>query len=231
MTPRTPKRRSDSAYEALKQRIIQLELSPGSPIEETQLMESLGVGRTPLREALQRLSQEDLIKSIPRRGYFVANVNVTDPLHVFEVRKQLEGFSARLAAERATAAHMAEFDSFLEEIAQNADTGDFAWNIESDHNFHQLVAKASGNPFLQQTLDRLFNLTIRLLYTYNLRVTVVNEELAVYRSIVDAIHDRNPETAESAMRNHLGFPPLELKWTEETARETALSNGYRVHSP
>jgi DNA-binding GntR family transcriptional regulator len=225
MSSQKPQRRSDSAYEALKQRIIQLELSPGAPIEETQLMESLGVGRTPLREALQRLSQEDLIKNIPRRGYFVANIAVTDPLHVFEVRRQLEAFSARLAAERATAAHLAEFDAFLEETAQNADTGNFDWNLEADHNFHQLVAKASGNPFLQQTLDRLFNLTIRLLYTYKLHVTVVNEELAAYQAIVDAIRNREPEAAESAMLNHLGFPPLELPWSEGTSREAVSLDG------
>jgi len=229
MVYRTPKRRSDSAYEALKQRIIQLELSPGSPIEETQLMESLGVGRTPLREALQRLSQEDLIKSIPRRGYFVANVAVTDPLHVFEVRRQLEGFSARLAAERATAAHLAEFVTFLEETARNADTADFDWNIEADHNFHQLVAKASGNPFLQQTLDRLFNLTIRLLYTYNLRVSVIKEELAVYQEIVTAIRNRDPEAAQTAMLSHLGFPILRLPGVEESRRDPISSNETHVH--
>jgi DNA-binding GntR family transcriptional regulator len=213
MTSKNNARHSDRAYEALKQNIIQLKLEPGMPIEENALMASLGIGRTPLREALQRLSQEDLIKSIPRKGYFVANVNHGDPLHVFEVRKQLEAFSARLAAERANEADIAEMDAYLEELAQGADTGDFSWNLDADLKVHQLIAHASRNPFLQQTLERLFSLTIRLLYLNKLPVTFVKDELEIYRAIFDAIRAHNPEAAAEAMLKHLGFPLLGAPWS------------------
>ncbi len=212
MTKATKLRDSDKAYEALKQAIIRLELEPNSPIVENELMVKLDVGRTPLREALQRLSQEDLVYNVPRRGYFVANIAITDPLHVFEIRQQLEAFSARLAAERARPNHIDELHNFLDYAAAGAESGDFQWNLGTDHKLHQLVAKASGNPFLQEYLDRLFTLTIRVLYMYRLRISIVKEELVVYQSIVDAIEKHDPEAAENAMRNHLGFPSMELKW-------------------
>lgn len=205
-------RDSDRAYEAIKQAIIQLDLVPNSPIIENELMEMLDVGRTPLREALQRLSQEELVFDVPRRGYFVANIAITDPMHVFEVRQQLEALSARLAAERATPNHIAELHSFLDYASAGAENDDFKWNLETDHKLHQLVAKASGNPFLQQYLDRLFTLTIRVLNMYRLRISIVKEELKAYKTIVDAVENHDPEAAEQAMRNHLGFPSIELKW-------------------
>ncbi len=206
MTPQNSVRHSDQAYEALKQSIIQLKLAPGSAIEENSLMETLGIGRTPLREALQRLSQEDLIKSIPRRGYFVSNINHGDALHVFEVRQQLESFSAFLAAKRANETDIAEMASYLDELEAGTDNSDFNWNLEADLKFHQLISRASGNPFLQQTLDRLFSLTIRLLYLNRLPVTIVKEELDSYRTIFTAIRAHDPAAASEAMIKHLGFP-------------------------
>jgi DNA-binding GntR family transcriptional regulator len=206
-------RHSDRAYEALKQSIIQLKLQPGAPIEENQLIESLGVGRTPLREALQRLSQEDLIKSIPRKGYFVTNINYSDPLHVFEVRRELEAFSARLAAERASEADITEMDAYLTELVLGAEVADFNWNLDADLTFHQMIARASGNPFLQQTLNRLFSLTIRLLYLNRLPVTIIKDEMDVYRTIFDAIRVHDSKAAAGAMLTHLGFPLVGVPWS------------------
>lgn len=213
-------RRSDHAYEALKQLIIQLRIPPGSPIDENEMMTSLGVGRTPLREAFQRLVQEDLIKSIPKRGYFVANVTVTDPLHVFEVRQQLEAFSARLAAERITPEMLEKFRVFLEEAAQGINSADFTWNLETDRRFHQLVAEASGNPFLQNILDRLFDSTIRVLYMFHIRITIVKEELPSYQKLVQALKDRDSNAADAAMRQHLGFNIFDVEHLDSTVRNT-----------
>ena len=209
-------RHSDRAYEELKQSIIQLKLDPGTLLEESVLMASLNIGRTPLREAFQRLSQEDLVKSIPRKGYFVANINIGDPLHVFEVRKQLEVFSARLAAERASAADIAKMDAHLGELALKADTTDFSWNLNADLKVHQLIAHATGNPYLQQTLERLFNLTIRLLYLNKLTVSIVKDELNVYREIFEAVRLHNPEAAADAMFRHLGFPLPNVNWSNNS---------------
>jgi DNA-binding GntR family transcriptional regulator len=139
MTP-SKIRRSDHAYEALKELIIQLKLSPGSPINEDEMMERLNVGRTPFREACQRLSQEDLVRSIPRRGYFVSNIAVNDPLHVFEVRQQLEAFSARLAAERITPEQLANLEHFVDSLP--GDRQRTSAGTSADRTIHRLVAEA-----------------------------------------------------------------------------------------
>jgi GntR family transcriptional regulator, rspAB operon transcriptional repressor len=224
MTPKNNVRHSDQAYEALKQSIIQLKLAPGSAIEENSLMVSLGIGRTPLREALQRLSQEDLIKSIPRRGYFVSNINHGDALHVFEVRKHLESFSAILAAKRANETDITKIAAYLDELESESENSDFNWNLEADLKFHQLISGASGNPFLQQTLDRLFSLTIRLLYLNRLPVTIIKEELDSYKAIFAAIQAHDPEAASEAMIKHLGFPLMRTTLSNDAAGWPPTSN-------
>jgi DNA-binding GntR family transcriptional regulator len=95
-------RLSDKAYHLIRLKIITLELAPLSAIDEQALMEDLQLGRTPIREALQRLAAEGLVNSAPRRGMFVADISLTDLQKIFELRVILEGFCARLAAQRVT---------------------------------------------------------------------------------------------------------------------------------
>ncbi len=93
---------ADQAYIALRGLIVSLELAPGAVIDERALIERLGIGRTPIREALRRLAHEQLVEVFPRRGMFVTNVDVRDLARISEVREALEPEAARLAAERAT---------------------------------------------------------------------------------------------------------------------------------
>ena len=140
------RRQSDTVYHELRRKLVRAELKPGSLVEEAEMMRTLGVGRTPLREALQRLVQDDLIRNVPRRGYFVTDTSASDLFHVFEVRLRLEGLSARLAAERGTEAHVEALAHLIEEGQAGIDAGneDLIWNIEIDERFHMLVAQASG---------------------------------------------------------------------------------------
>src|ERR1700686_5367484 len=91
---------SEEAYLRIRERIVCLDMAPGSVVNEARLREELEIGRTPIREALQRLALENLVKSIPHRGTFVTDVNITDLARITEVRVVLEGHAARLAAER-----------------------------------------------------------------------------------------------------------------------------------
>jgi DNA-binding GntR family transcriptional regulator len=196
-------RMSERAYAQLKDMIIRLEYPPGAHLEESELMARLRVGRTPLREAMQLQSKENLVTNIHRKGYFASNISINDPHHIFEVRRQLESFSARLAAERATAKHIAEFYTFLADVTQNLENADFNWNVETDRRFHQLIAKATDNPFLQEMLDHLFNQSIRVLNLFNIGITEVRAELPIYREILNAIENHRPDEAVRAMKKHL----------------------------
>jgi DNA-binding GntR family transcriptional regulator len=93
---------ADQAYFAIRSLIVSLELAPGDPIREPELTAKLGIGRTPVREALRRLALERLVEVYPRRGMFVTTVDVRDLARLCEVRAVLEPEAARLAAERAT---------------------------------------------------------------------------------------------------------------------------------
>ena len=105
---------SQKAYELIRRRIVDLELLPGAILDEGRLQSELGVGRTPIREALLRLSMERLVTIVPRRGIFVAEIGITDLQQIFEVRILLEAQAARLAARRGSKAHWERMQQLLD---------------------------------------------------------------------------------------------------------------------
>ncbi len=117
---------ADQAYYAIREWIVTLDLAPGSVVNERELMGRLGLGRTPVREALRDLAREQLVDVFPRRGMFVSGVDVGDIAGLSEVRLVLETEAARLAAERSNDADLEETTALLEELAQSArtDVGD-----------------------------------------------------------------------------------------------------------
>src|SRR2546422_11463036 len=109
---------SEVAYVRIRERIVSLEMPPGSVVNEARLRQELEIGRTPIREALQRLAHENLVRSVPHRGTFVTNVNITDLARITEVRVVLEGCAAHLAAERGTAADREVIGDLIERLDQ-----------------------------------------------------------------------------------------------------------------
>jgi DNA-binding GntR family transcriptional regulator len=114
-------RLSDKAYEQIMRKIVTLELPPLSPIDEQALMAELQLGRTPIREALQRLIADSLVFFAPHRGMFVADISIMDLQKIFELRLVLEGFCARLVAERASDGQLAQMETAVAGLAQVAD--------------------------------------------------------------------------------------------------------------
>ncbi len=196
-------RQSDSAYAELKELIVTVRLAPDSLISEREMMERLGVGRTPLREALQRLASDHLVRSVPRRGYFVAGVTYRGVLHSYELRRCVEGLGARLAAERAGAEDRGRLQDLLREAEEGMAIETGRWHLSIDARLHELVAEASGNPFIKQMLDELYNVSVRELYLSQRPVTLVLDEIETYRSLVDAICRGDGDAAERSMRQHL----------------------------
>src|SRR5262249_17359476 len=141
----TGTRQSDTAYERLREMVIRGALKPGALIEEAAEMARLGVGRTPLREALQRLAHEDLIEVGPRRGSFVTTTSAAEMFQIFEARLSMDLQAVRLAAERVTPEAVAAQQALLDEARAGmaADNRDPAWNLEIDERFHGRIAAAS----------------------------------------------------------------------------------------
>src|ERR1700730_9993320 len=106
----------ERAYLLIRDQIVTLKLAPGSVIEEAKLREELGLGRTPIREALQRLAHENLVSFVPHRGTFVSDINLTDLHRLTEVRTEMEGYAARLAADRATTSDRGQMQGLMAEL-------------------------------------------------------------------------------------------------------------------
>jgi DNA-binding GntR family transcriptional regulator len=198
-------RLSDKAYHLIRQRIITLELAPLSAIDEQALMEDLQLGRTPIREALQRLSSEGLVFFAPRRGIFVADISITDLQKIFELRLILEGFCARLAAQRATPEQLASMVTMISEL-ENVPNGDNKALMVIDERYHELLYEAGDNEFLADILKRLHALSFRLWYLVLDRVGDVRQAMEQHIAITHALQERDGVRAEELLQQHIyGF--------------------------
>ncbi|HEY7730049.1 MAG TPA: GntR family transcriptional regulator [Gaiellaceae bacterium] len=194
---------ADQAYYRLRELIVTLELPPGSMMNERELMGRLGLGRTPVREALRALARERLVDVYPRRGIFVSGVDVRDLAGLSEARAVLESVAARLAAERSTAADLAETEALLQELATAAGDPDERRLIELDQRIHRHVYASAHNPFLEATLNEYYVLTLRIWFLALDRVARLDDAIREHRTLLEAIRDRDPARAEAAMSDHV----------------------------
>jgi DNA-binding GntR family transcriptional regulator len=195
-------RLSEKAYHLIKEKIITLELPPSSLINEQSLMDELGLGRTPIREALQRLEMEGLITIVPRRGAFVADISITDLYKIFETRIFLEGFCARLAAQRATAEQLSQMQETITRLEQASDNG-VKTLMDIDARFHQLLYQAADNEFLAGVLKRFYDLSLRIWYLVLERIGDVHDSIAQHKGLVNALKAHDEDLAEALIQEHV----------------------------
>jgi DNA-binding GntR family transcriptional regulator len=197
---------SDEAYYRIRDLIVSLELKPGSIVNERDLMERLGLGRTPIREALRTLAQERLVDVYPRRGIFVSSVNARDLASLSEVRAELESHAAARAAERATTDERAGADELIADLERTAGERDERKLIDLDQRIHRHVYRCAHNPYLEATLNEYYVLTLRIWFLALDRVARLDDAVLEHRELLEAIRDGDGGRAEDAMRRHvLGF--------------------------
>jgi DNA-binding GntR family transcriptional regulator len=196
---------SEEAYLRILDKIVSLDLAPGSVVHEGRLREELAIGRTPIREALQRLAQENFVRSIPHRGTFVTEVNITDLARITEVRVVLEAHAARLAAERATTADREAIGELLA-VLESGGATDQRGLMRLDQQIHRRVYRAARNSFLESTLERYLNLSLRLWYLVLDREVRLREAVDEHIDLLRAILGGDGAGAEAIMRRHVsGF--------------------------
>jgi DNA-binding GntR family transcriptional regulator len=194
---------SGEAYRLIKERIVTLALPPATPIDEAALMADLGLGRTPIREAIQRLALENLVVILPRRGTIVADLNMSDLQKIFEIRVDLELLAVRLATQRATPAQIAAMEALFVVADALLQSDDNYQLIQLDHTAHQMLAQAAHNEFLEETLERLYNHVLRLWYVSLHRVQRLREAIEEHREIITLIKAGDGEGAARIMRAHI----------------------------
>ena len=201
--PRTiqPVSLADKAYQAIRELIVSLELAPGAVIDEPELMERLGIGRTPVREGLRRLAHERLVEVYPRRGMFVTGVDVRELARLSEVRAVLEPEAARLAAERATDLDRAAIAELLDELG--AGGRDDRELMELDERIHGAVYRAAHNDLLEATLGQYYVLALRIWSMALDRQEELEEAVDAHRTLLEAIRDGDGERAAETMRAHV----------------------------
>jgi DNA-binding GntR family transcriptional regulator len=188
---------ADRAYLAIRGLIVSLELPPGAVIDERQLMQRLGLGRTPVREALRQLAQEQLVEVFPRRGMFVTGVDVRDLARISEVRGALEPEAARLAAERATDEERDELADLSGQIKRGADL------MGLDERIHRAIYAAAHNHLLEKTLGEYYVLALRIWMIALDRAEALEDAVEAHRDLIQAIMVGNGDRAASLMQDHV----------------------------
>ncbi len=200
--------KSAEAYRAIKDMIVSLELPPAALLDERGLAERLGVGLTPVRQALRRLEWESLVVILPRRGTLVADLNDSDLGRIYELRSVLEPQAAELAAERGTAEQRAALAAVI--AAMHAElarpTPDRRVLIALDRDLHRQIWAMAGNEMLEQTLEWLFSHVLRRWNVSIDRNESLGSVMQMHDEIADAIVAGDAQQARAAMTRHVaGF--------------------------
>jgi DNA-binding GntR family transcriptional regulator len=202
---------ADKAYAELRDRIISLRIPPGAPINEDALGSELEMGRTPVREGIKRLALENLVTVYPRRGTFASEINITDLAHIADVRVPLEGHAAYRAAQRITARRREQLAELRDELEQHDDGDDPATLIALDAQIHRFVYSCADNPYLEQSLARYFNLSLRIWYLALDRLPHLGARVLEHRRLLDAIDAGDAENARDIAEEHVTVFEREIR--------------------
>lgn len=202
-----PRSLAEKAYQMLADRIIRLELVPGAVLAEKNLVEQLGIGRTPVREALQRLAMEGLVYHLPNRGMFVSEISATNVQHIYEFRAIIDGSTARLAATRASEAQVSELHALYEGLVQATADDDIDRYVALDRRYYEVLADAAQNIFFAEVIPRIFNLHLRLWFFISKQTgswhPIAEAHEVMTKEVVDALERRDPDGAELAMKVYI----------------------------
>lgn len=196
---------ADKAYAILEERIVGRDLPPGSMISENRLSEELGMGRTPIREALQRLKHIGFVEVHPRRGALVSGVDVVRQLDLLEVRWPLEELVVRCAAERATPTERAELDALARDIEAAARTADSLRYFRSNKLIHEATVRAAHNEVLSTTMHGIHAQSRRFWYAYVERTNGFAEGARLHGATIAAIVRGDGEGAAQGAKDLIGF--------------------------
>ena len=190
------------ARDTIRERIISLRLPPGSVINEALLMSELGLGRTPIREALKLLEAEHLVVIVPRRGIFVSEIGLNQLHQIHEMRITLEPMAARLAAIRITPSRLSQLQLCAPDMSQ-VDELDVPTVYRLDSAFHRVLALATGNDLLVRDITQHYNLALRLWNLVQDRLVPADLALDTHVPLIEAVGDHDPARAEMVMAEHI----------------------------
>lgn len=191
--------RTDRAYSMLEEMIVTLKLPPGAAVSEAWLGQVLGIGRTPIREALQRLARERLVTILPRRGIIVSQINVKSQLRLLEVRREVERLIARSAARRALPSERARFIEIARIFEQSAKTNDETTFMRVDREFNELCSTAARNEFGTGAMALMHSLSRRFWFIHYQEAADMPATAKLHANIARAIARSDADAAARAL--------------------------------
>lgn len=189
---------TDKAYAQIEELIVTLQLPPGTVLSELVLADRLGIGRTPIREALQRLSRDGLVNILPRRGVLVSDIDLRSQLRLIEVRRELERLMARSAAERATEEERAQFSEIAQGMYRASDTDDDISFMRLDQQFNTLVSLAARNEYASRSMGLMHGLSRRFWYQHYKQAADLPLCARLHAAVAEAIAKRESDKAAIA---------------------------------
>ena len=207
---------TDQAYQELEERIVTLQLQPGEVRSETALSEQLGIGRTPIREALQRLAREGLILILPRKGILVSEINPSKQLLVLEVRRELERLMARAGAARRTGLERDAFLAIANGMEHAASDNDDIAFMRYDNELNTLISRAAHNEYALRAIDLMNGLSRRFWYVHYKEAADLPLCARLHASVARAIANGDPEQAAAASDRLVDYVETFTRATVET---------------
>jgi DNA-binding GntR family transcriptional regulator len=189
---------TEQAYRSIEEAIVTLALQPGEVVSEAQLSAKSGFGRTPVREALQRLARERLVRIMPRRGIVVAPVDIREQLRLLEVRREIERLTARASARRADAAQRTRLRGIADAMEAAAATGDETGFLRLDRELNLLLLDAAHNEFAAAAMALMHGLSRRFWFIHWRRSAGLPEAAAAHARLARTIADGLVEEAAAA---------------------------------
>ncbi|MET3375621.1 DNA-binding GntR family transcriptional regulator [Variovorax boronicumulans] len=194
---------NETAYLRLKEALVTLAYKPGEYLNTAQVMERLGVGRTPVNQALHRLSAEGLVRIIPRKGAMASPLSINDALELIEVRLVNEVLCMRLAAAAITEAELAELQAIAEQFEAAAQRRDAISVMNLDRLFHEKIAAAARNAMLQDILSVLHARSQRFWAISLAAEGHLAEVIEEHRTIVATLQRHDADAAAEAAKTHV----------------------------
>jgi GntR family transcriptional regulator, rspAB operon transcriptional repressor len=192
-----------AVYGALRDAIVSTELEPGRQISENVIADMLGVSRTPVREALARLRDDQLVQIVPQLGTFVSRISVAGVDDAQFLREALECSAVRLAAERVDTAAVAELGLLIKHQEVARDAADASAFFVLDDELHSTLCELSGRPIAWTVVARANGHLNRVRRLSLAEPRYIAEMIEEHKAVVDAVGARDPDAAEDALRHHL----------------------------
>jgi DNA-binding GntR family transcriptional regulator len=196
---------AQTVYDKLRQSILDLTLEPGSPLDEVGLSEQFDMSRTPIREALVRLSAEGLVTTLPNRNTIVSSIDFVQLPIYFEALTLMYRVTTRLAASGRTELHLAQMRRYQSAYADAVTRDDVPGMIGTNRDFHVVIAEAGGNPYFTTLFTRLLDegrRILRLYYYRSFNDHLPRKYVQEHDAIVDAIRSGNPSAAQRAVQTN-----------------------------